>query len=176
MRSLDEQVQEIKSDVLGIAAELGRRTLLPSMELGCDPIFPIEDMGYSTVYGGHVAWSAPDRPVLKEIVPKQAFDRLFRYFEANPGQWPKAARFVYRDARSSVILSPAEAAMVVAPQREAAAVTTVIQLRSRRPPARTMVLLPPDSVPYARPIASCKHRYARPCILSSCPRNRAQPR
>ncbi len=60
------------------ARQIGGRTLLPSMELGCDPIYPVEDMGYSTVYGGHIAWSAPDRPVLKEIVPRQAFDRLFR--------------------------------------------------------------------------------------------------
>ncbi|MCA8952432.1 MAG: DUF1552 domain-containing protein [Planctomycetes bacterium] len=60
------------------AQRIGDRTLLPSLELGCDPIYPVEDMGYSTVYGGHIAWSAPDRPVLKEIVPRQAFDRLFR--------------------------------------------------------------------------------------------------
>ncbi|MFK7738764.1 MAG: DUF1552 domain-containing protein [Planctomycetota bacterium] len=60
------------------AQQLGQRTLLPSLELGCDPIYPVEDMGYSTVYGGHISWSAPDRPVLKEIVPRRAFDRMFR--------------------------------------------------------------------------------------------------
>jgi len=60
------------------ARALGEGTLLPSLELGCDPIYPVEDMGYSTVYGGHIAWSAPDRPLAKEIVPRLAFDRLFR--------------------------------------------------------------------------------------------------
>ncbi len=60
------------------AQELGMHTLLPSLELGCDPIYPVEDMGYSTVYGGTIAWSAPDRPVQKQIVPQQVFDRLFR--------------------------------------------------------------------------------------------------
>ena len=60
------------------ARAIGGRTLLGSLELGCDPIYPVEDMGYSTVYGGHISWSAPDRPVLKEIVPRRAFDRLFR--------------------------------------------------------------------------------------------------
>ena len=60
------------------AAALGSRTLLPSLELGCDPIYVVEDMGYSTVYGGNIAWSAADRPVTKEIVPRQVFDRLFR--------------------------------------------------------------------------------------------------
>ncbi|MEO6594844.1 MAG: DUF1552 domain-containing protein [Planctomycetota bacterium] len=60
------------------AQQIGTHTLLPSLELGCDPIYPVEDMGYSTVYGGHIAWSAPDRPMQKEIVPRQVFDRLFR--------------------------------------------------------------------------------------------------
>ncbi|MEZ5962707.1 MAG: DUF1552 domain-containing protein [Planctomycetota bacterium] len=60
------------------AQALGGQTLLPSLELGCDPIYPVEDMGYSTVYGGHIAWSAADRPLAKEIVPRQVFDRLFR--------------------------------------------------------------------------------------------------
>jgi hypothetical protein len=60
------------------AQSIGSATLLPSLELGCDPIYPVEDMGYSTVYGGHIAWSAPDRPVLKELVPRQVFERLFR--------------------------------------------------------------------------------------------------
>lgn len=60
------------------AQQLGDRTRLPSLELGCDPIYPVEDMGYSTVYGGTIAWSAADRPLTKEIVPQRVFDRLFR--------------------------------------------------------------------------------------------------
>ncbi len=60
------------------ARAIGGATLLPSLELGCDPIYPVEDMGYSTVYGGNIAWTAPDRPTTKEIVPRAVFDRLFR--------------------------------------------------------------------------------------------------
>ncbi|MEY4673457.1 MAG: hypothetical protein RL148_1241 [Planctomycetota bacterium] len=60
------------------ASFVGRDTLLPSLELACDPVYPVEDMGYSSVYGGHIAWSAPDRPVSREIVPRNVFDRLFR--------------------------------------------------------------------------------------------------
>ena len=60
------------------ARVIGGRTLLPSLELGCDPIYAVEDMGYSSVYGGHIAWSAPDRAVQKEIVPQNVFDRMFR--------------------------------------------------------------------------------------------------
>jgi hypothetical protein len=60
------------------AQALGTATPLPSLELGCDPIYPVEDMGYSTVYGGHIAWAAPDRPLAKDLVPRHVFDRLFR--------------------------------------------------------------------------------------------------
>ncbi|MBL8754442.1 MAG: DUF1552 domain-containing protein [Planctomycetes bacterium] len=60
------------------ARHLGATTPLPSLELGCDPIYPVEDMGYSSIYGGSIAWSAADRPLPKEIVPARVFDRLFR--------------------------------------------------------------------------------------------------
>ena len=82
------------------ARALGGATLLPSLELGCDPIYPVEDMGYSTIYGGHIAWSAPDRPVLKEIVPRQVFDRLFRSsaLAADPAR-PSVLDAVRRDRK-----------------------------------------------------------------------------
>lgn len=60
------------------AQHLGGATLLPSLELGCDPIYPVEDMGYSSVYGGTIAWAAADRPLAKAIAPRAVFDRLFR--------------------------------------------------------------------------------------------------
>ncbi len=60
------------------ARHVGRHTLLPSLELGIDPPTSRVDMGYSTLYGSHVSWAAPDRPLPKEIVPRRAFDRLFR--------------------------------------------------------------------------------------------------
>lgn len=82
------------------ARALRGATLLPSLELGCDPIYPVEDMGYSTIYGGHIAWSAPDRPVLKEIVPRQVFDRLFRSsaLAADPAR-PSVLDAVRRDRK-----------------------------------------------------------------------------
>ncbi len=60
------------------AQQFGGRTPLPSLELGCDAIYPVEDMGYSSIYGGSIAWSAADRALPKEIVPARVFDRLFR--------------------------------------------------------------------------------------------------
>lgn len=82
-----------------VARHLGSATLLPSLELGCDPIYPVEDMGYSSVYGGTIAWSAPERPVSKEIVPRLVFDRLFRSqaLAADPAR-PSVLDVVKRDA------------------------------------------------------------------------------
>ncbi len=60
------------------AREVGANTPLPSLELGCDPIHPVEDMGYSTVYGGSLSWTAPDRPATKLLAPRAVFDRMFR--------------------------------------------------------------------------------------------------
>ena len=60
------------------AREVGASTPLPSLELGCDPIHPVEDMGYSTVYGGSLSWTAPDRPATNLLAPRAVFDRMFR--------------------------------------------------------------------------------------------------
>jgi hypothetical protein len=60
------------------AARVGECTALPSLELGIERTRHVVDMGYSTVYGATISWRAPDRPMPKEIVPKQAFARLFR--------------------------------------------------------------------------------------------------
>lgn len=82
------------------AQAIGGQTLLPSLELGCDPIYPVEDMGYSTVYGGHIAWSAPDRPALKEIVPQNVFNRMFqRQAAANDPAQKSVLDAVRRDAK-----------------------------------------------------------------------------
>jgi hypothetical protein len=60
------------------AARHSDETPLASLELGTEPVRPVEDMGYSTVYGGHISWRTPPTPCPKEIVPHLFFDRLFR--------------------------------------------------------------------------------------------------
>ena len=60
------------------ARHVGETTRLASLELGIDPVRPVVDMGFSTVYGGHVSWRTPTTPAPKEIDPRRAFDRLFR--------------------------------------------------------------------------------------------------
>src|SRR5919206_557630 len=63
------------------AQRVGRDTLLPSLELGIEPVTTGIDtnVGYTRLYGSHISWSSPTTPVAREINPKLAFDRLFRF-------------------------------------------------------------------------------------------------
>jgi hypothetical protein len=62
------------------AQRIGHLTLLPSLELGLEPVTTGVDVnvGFTRLYGSHISWSTPTTPVAKEINPKFAFDRLFR--------------------------------------------------------------------------------------------------
>ena len=62
----------------------GQFTPLPSLELGMDPVSTGVDtnVGYTRVYGSHIAWSGPTSPLARELNPALVFDRMFR--AANP--------------------------------------------------------------------------------------------
>jgi hypothetical protein len=62
------------------AKAAGSRTPLPSLELGIAPVSTGVDInvGYTRVYGAHVAWSSPTTPLAREINPRFVFERLFR--------------------------------------------------------------------------------------------------
>lgn len=60
------------------AQRIGAQTPLPSLELSMDPISNRVDMGYSTVYGGHISWRSPTQPAAREIHPRLVFQRMFR--------------------------------------------------------------------------------------------------
>ena len=64
-----------------LAQKIGDRTPLPSFELGVDEAYSGVDNiggGFTRIYGSHIAWRDRHTPVPKEIVPRLAFDRLFR--------------------------------------------------------------------------------------------------
>lgn len=63
-----------------VARHYGHATPLPSLELGVDPVTTGVDqnVGYTRVYGAHIAWSGPTSPLAKEIDPRLAYERLFR--------------------------------------------------------------------------------------------------
>lgn len=61
------------------AQRAGDRTPLPSIELGIEPVSTGVDtnVGYTRVYGSHIAWSSPTTPLAREINPRSAYQRLF---------------------------------------------------------------------------------------------------
>jgi hypothetical protein len=65
-----------------IAAEhIGDKTMLPTFELGIEaPRGGVDNAGggFARMYGSFISWRDPHTPVLKEIVPQLAFDRLYR--------------------------------------------------------------------------------------------------
>ncbi len=72
------------------AKRIAGQTPLPSLELAISPVSIGVDtnVGYTRVYGSHIAWSRPTRPLAREINPRLAFERLFRaaYPQANHSQ------------------------------------------------------------------------------------------
>jgi hypothetical protein len=62
------------------AQKAGGKTPIPSLELGISPEATGVDLavGYTRVYGCHIAWSSPTTPLAREINPHSVYERLFR--------------------------------------------------------------------------------------------------
>jgi hypothetical protein len=62
------------------AQRIGHETPLPSLELGVTPVAIGVDavVGYTRVYGSHIAWSSPTTPLAREINPRSVYERLYR--------------------------------------------------------------------------------------------------
>jgi hypothetical protein len=62
------------------ASQASSRTPLPSLELGIEPESTGVDanVGYTRVYGCHIAWSNPTTPLPRETNPRSVYERLFR--------------------------------------------------------------------------------------------------
>lgn len=62
------------------AQKIGHLTPLPSIELGIEPVAVGIDgvVGYTRVYGAHIAWRGPTSPLAKEINPRLAYERILR--------------------------------------------------------------------------------------------------
>ncbi len=61
------------------ADKIGGLTRLPSLELGCDFTRNTGscDTGYSCAYSNNISWRTESTPMIKEIIPQNAFQRLF---------------------------------------------------------------------------------------------------
>ena len=62
------------------AHRISDQTPLPSLELGIEPEATGVDgnVGYTRVYGCHIAWSSPTTPLARELNPRSVYERLFR--------------------------------------------------------------------------------------------------
>lgn len=62
------------------AQRTGDRTPLPSLELGVTPVAIGVDavVGYTRIYGSHIAWANSTTPLAREINPRSVWERLFR--------------------------------------------------------------------------------------------------
>jgi hypothetical protein len=82
------------------AAHLGRRTRLPSLEIGTEGGGQSGncDSGYSCVYSANIAWRSDTQSVPKESNPKMIFDRLFA--AGRPGESEEARAKREKHSRS----------------------------------------------------------------------------
>ncbi len=62
------------------ARAVAHQTPLPSLELGVTPVAIGVDavVGYTRIYGSHIAWSNPTTPLARELNPRAVYERLFR--------------------------------------------------------------------------------------------------
>ncbi len=69
------------------AKRVADRTPLPSLELGVTPVAVGVDavVGYTRIYGSHIAWSSPTTPLARELNPRAVYERLFRATTAPQG-------------------------------------------------------------------------------------------
>jgi hypothetical protein len=76
---VDLNCNGISMDQLAARAA-GQKTPVPSLELGIAPVTTGVDtnVGYTRVYGSHIAWSGPTSPVAKELNPRMVYERLLR--------------------------------------------------------------------------------------------------
>ena len=76
---VDVSCNGVSMDQLAVQ-KAGRQTPIASLELGISPVTTGVDknVGYTRVYGSHIAWAGPASPLARELNPQLAFERLFR--------------------------------------------------------------------------------------------------
>jgi hypothetical protein len=74
------------------AKRVADQTPLPSLELGVSPVAIGVDLavGYTRIYGSHIAWSTPTTPLARELNPRAVFERLFRASSGGQGDSAKS--------------------------------------------------------------------------------------
>ena len=81
-----------------MARQIGDRTRIPSLVLGCEDAVPGLQDGHPLLYGSHISWSSPVSPTWTETRPALAFDQLFRTERGRDNR--RVVDAVLEDARS----------------------------------------------------------------------------
>lgn len=83
-----------------IAAAIGGKTRLPSLELSCDDTRSVGncDGGYSCVYNNTICWRNPSSPLPPETNPRMVFERLFGNEDFSLDPQVRARRAQYRSS------------------------------------------------------------------------------
>ncbi|HEV2472733.1 MAG TPA: DUF1552 domain-containing protein [Chthonomonadales bacterium] len=91
------------------ARKLGHKTLLPSLELGCERGAQAGDCdsGYSCAYSSSIAWSTPTDPVPHEVDPRAVFERLFGDGDPSEKLESRQKRDRYRQSILDLVLDDA---------------------------------------------------------------------
>lgn len=83
-----------------VAAAIGGKTRLPSLELSCDDTRSVGncDGGYSCVYNNTICWRNPNSPLPPETNPRMVFERLFGTEDFGLDPAVRARRAQYRSS------------------------------------------------------------------------------
>ena len=88
-----------------VAQEIGDKTRLASLELGCEDSRTVGncDTGYSCAYTNSIAWRSPTLPMPPETNPRIVFERLFGAEDRNLSEEERARRAAMRKSILDVV-------------------------------------------------------------------------
>ena len=91
------------------AAQLGRDTRFPSLEIGTEGGRPYGkcDSGYSCAYSNSISWRDPKTPMMKMTNPREIFERLFGDVVGEDAKRATAERSNYRKSVLDYVLDDA---------------------------------------------------------------------
>ena len=91
------------------ASQIGDQTRLPSLELSCDGGQRAGscDSGYSCIYQFNISWKSETQPMIPEVNPRAAFERLFGNGDPAATLEAGARRSLYRKSVLDYVLDDA---------------------------------------------------------------------
>ncbi len=91
------------------ASQIGEQTRLPSLELSCDGGQRAGscDSGYSCIYQFNLSWKSETQPMIPEVNPRAAFERLFGNGDPAATLEASARRALYRKSVLDYVLDDA---------------------------------------------------------------------